>query len=665
MKLSSVAISASALALTASAAIIPLQSPTSIKSRSTHKDEHNGDHHHTKPSMNIRKKDMRRSRIRSMMYVDNNRHIHGSDVVVESYRGHGHDTVAIPLHHHSVEYVEGRVHRDHKRSTHYSYVPNYLPGVPYAQTVGAPVMTRVITSRPKTTVINEYVPGRTHTSIHEVSYMNLPPKPKVVTIPGYVPGRGHTSIHQHIHYRRKSRHGSPKSNSPNRFAIKHGKPGKSGSQKGEAAGEAGDSKKQKHSEDSSESEAASKKQSHGEASKSNKKSGKHSQLSERSISTSGSVTQSGVPGFIEVATPLFKSALAKAVSGLTYSTTNGSNFDLTTSDTQSTQFFMSPMNNTVGPAAFQLRIPILDSTTFQTVDHCATFALSPPGPLSLQKCGPVPGCSQAFAYNDVSGKIEPIYGSNAAPSNSNSTSHSSSSPSGTYRMTQMDSSANSTSMSNSSTPSNSTTSNDSTSNGTAPLFTQDSSAYQNSLNGSSDSVNSSMTIQNGTAQNNVTASGSHSFLATPESTSLNSTSTEVQKDSPSPPAALYFVPAQGFYQAPATIDQVLDSTSSAATAASPAPIGRNVVASADDGSDDNDDDDDDDSDQVLNRAVIDPVTGAAGAAGAPVPATPNNRSGVNTEQVLGDGNDAGEDVAETQDEVKSDEAEDAAILASQ
>ncbi|KAH9820252.1 hypothetical protein DFH28DRAFT_1021822 [Melampsora americana] len=638
MKLSSVAISASALALTASAAIIPLQSPTSIKSRSTHREEHIREHRHTKPFMNVRRKDMRRSRIRSMMYLENNRHIHGSDVVVESYRGHGHDTVAIPLHHHSVEYVEGRVHRDHKRSHYYSY----LPGVPYAETVGSPVpvMTRVMTKKPKVTMIDEYVPG---------------------------PDR--TTIHQHIHYRRKSRHGSPKSDSPKRFSIKHGKPGKFRSQQGNADEDTGDSKKRKHSEDSSDSEPTSKKQSHGQSSKSNKKPGKHSQLSERSISITGSVTPSGVPGFIEVATPLFKSALAKALSGLTYSTTNGSNFDLTTSDTQSTQFFMSPMNNTVGQPGFQFRIPILDSSTFQTVDYCATFPLSPPGPLFLRECGPVPGCSQAFSYNNVSGKIEPIYGSDAASSNGNSTSNSPSSsnasPSGTYRMTQMGSSSNSTSMSNSSTPSNTTTANDSTSNGTAPLFEQDSSAYQSSLNGSSDSLNSSTTLQNGTAQNNVTASGTHSFLATPESTSLNSTSTEAQKDSPSPPAALYFVPAQGFYQAPATIDQVLDSTSASATSASPAPLGRNVVAAADDGSDDDADDDDSDSDELLNRTVIDPVTGAAGAAGAPVPATPNNRSGVNTEQVLGDGNDAGEDVAETQDEVKSDEAEDAAIIAPQ
>lgn len=116
------------------------------------------------------------------------------------------------------------------------------------------------------------------------------------------------------------------------------------------------------------------------------------------------MTQSGVPGFVEVATPVFKSALAKTVSGLAYSTSasNGTGFDLGTSDDQSTQFFMSPVNGTNGQVVYQLRIPILDSKSFKTVDHCATFAISPPGPLSLQKCGPVPGSSQSKLFVSAS-----------------------------------------------------------------------------------------------------------------------------------------------------------------------------------------------------------------------------------------------------------------------
>ncbi|EGF98773.1 uncharacterized protein MELLADRAFT_95414 [Melampsora larici-populina 98AG31] len=517
MKLSSVAISASALALTASAAIVPLQSPTSIKSRSTHHDEHNRDHRPAKPLMNMRQKESRRSRIRSM-YLDNNRHIHGSDVVVESYRGHGHDTVAIPLHHHSVEYVEGRVHRDHKRSTYHTY----LPGAPYTE------ITQVRTHRPKVTVINEYVPGRAHTSIHE-----------------------------HVHYRRKFQHGSQSSNSPKRFSVKHGKPGKSASRKGDSEANMSDSKKQKHSKDSSDSELVSKKQSHGKSAKANKKSGKPSHLSQRSLVDPATITQSGVPGFIEVATPLFKSALAKAISGLTYSMGNGSTFDLGTSNTQSTQFFMSPMNTTNGQMVYRLRIPILDSSAFETVDHCATFAISPPGPLSLKKCGPVPGCSQLFSYDLNTGKLQPIYGIAEDDSNSNSTSQatnsSSSSSSGTYRMTQMGSSMNSTSMSNSSTSSDVSNSTMSmSSNTTAPSM--ESNAYQNAVNASSASGNMTSPSQNGTTQSNTT-SGTQRFASNNNPSSSNAPSSP-SDDTPAAGTVLYFVPAQGFYQPPGTIDEL-------------------------------------------------------------------------------------------------------------
>ncbi|KAI9614765.1 hypothetical protein H4Q26_009157 [Puccinia striiformis f. sp. tritici PST-130] len=51
----------------------------------------------------------------------------------------------------------------------------------------------------------------------------------------------------------------------------------------------------------------------------------------------------------------------------------------------------------------------MDSTTFQSVDHCATFPISPAGPLSLKKCGMMPGFSQTFSYDTASGELQPVY----------------------------------------------------------------------------------------------------------------------------------------------------------------------------------------------------------------------------------------------------------------
>lgn len=51
----------------------------------------------------------------------------------------------------------------------------------------------------------------------------------------------------------------------------------------------------------------------------------------------------------------------------------------------------------------------MDSTTFQTVNHCATFPISPAGPLSMKKCGSLPGFSQTFSYDAVSGELLPVY----------------------------------------------------------------------------------------------------------------------------------------------------------------------------------------------------------------------------------------------------------------
>lgn len=120
----------------------------------------------------------------------------------------------------------------------------------------------------------------------------------------------------------------------------------------------------------------------------------------------------GTPGFVEVATPLAHSSLAKSVAGLVYSVNparNGSGYDLGTSDTQSTQFYLYPTETAQGAKVYELRVPIVDSSTFMTVDHCATFPIGPAGALSLEACGTLPGRSQMFSYDAKSGQVQPVY----------------------------------------------------------------------------------------------------------------------------------------------------------------------------------------------------------------------------------------------------------------
>lgn len=98
-----------------------------------------------------------------------------------SYRGHGHDVVEVPVHGHSIEYMEaGRLHRDHKRSKYYSYLPN----APYAYDV--PAVTVVRGSRPHyvqpamvvdgsspVTVIKGNGHGHDNVNVHEVSLIGM------------------------------------------------------------------------------------------------------------------------------------------------------------------------------------------------------------------------------------------------------------------------------------------------------------------------------------------------------------------------------------------------------------------------------------------------------------------------------------------------------------
>lgn len=374
------------------------------------------------------------------------------------------------------------------------------------------------------------------------------------------------------------------------------------------------------------------------------------------------VTQSGVPGFVEVATHVFKSSLAKTVSGLAYSTNNtpnGTSFDLGTSDDQSTQFFMSPVSGSNGSVVYQLRVPILDSDSFTTVDHCATFSISPPGPLSLQNCGPIPGCSQrksllnlagkmsltfsslhlVFSYDSASGQLQPIYGlsqmlpvGSPIPTVLNST-HSSSAGKpglGNLRQTKMMNAANSTdalmsnssgssngtdsSMVNSTTLSNDTTSQNSTSsenstsyqnltsyqNSTAPLspgnmrfsngstassFSNDSKVaekdryFRHSANGSERFMETEASPSNETNSSSTSSSPSQGSEFPSNKTNSSAANSPPSQDGETSPSSvsLYFVPAEGFYQKPATIDQMLNSSSDSNPVSSTGDL-RNVAA---------------------------------------------------------------------------------------
>ncbi|KAH9448052.1 hypothetical protein MJO28_011613 [Puccinia striiformis f. sp. tritici] len=121
---------------------------------------------------------------------------------------------------------------------------------------------------------------------------------------------------------------------------------------------------------------------------------------------------SDIPGFVDIALPDLNAGLARTVSGLAYSMNSAigsGELELGTSATHSTQFFMSPIKNRPGTSLYRLRVPVMDSTTFQSVDHCATFPISPAGPLSLKKCGMMPGFSQTFSYDTASGELQPVY----------------------------------------------------------------------------------------------------------------------------------------------------------------------------------------------------------------------------------------------------------------
>ncbi|MBW0503337.1 hypothetical protein O181_043052 [Austropuccinia psidii MF-1] len=121
--------------------------------------------------------------------------------------------------------------------------------------------------------------------------------------------------------------------------------------------------------------------------------------------------QNGIPGLMKVAILDSASGLSKATYGLAYSldsTANDAGLELLPSASHFTQFLLSPIASTAGPLLYRLKL-LLNSTSPRMVEQCATFAISPPGPLSLQNCGPVVKSSQSFAYDEISGKLQPVY----------------------------------------------------------------------------------------------------------------------------------------------------------------------------------------------------------------------------------------------------------------
>lgn len=131
-----------------------------------------------------------------------------------------------------------------------------------------------------------------------------------------------------------------------------------------------------------------------------------------SAAYSEQMTQRDVPGFVEIAIPDQNAGVAKTVSGLAYSPYSDDlheGLELGTSPSHSTQFFLSPIDNTGGSSLYRLRVPIIESASLEAVDHCTTFALSPPGPIMLKKCGDWPGFSQSFSYDSASGELQPVY----------------------------------------------------------------------------------------------------------------------------------------------------------------------------------------------------------------------------------------------------------------
>ena len=144
----------------------------------------------------------------------------------------------------------------------------------------------------------------------------------------------------------------------------------------------------------------------------------------RRDSTPPPLPVSGVPGFVQVATPLLSSPLARSIAGLVFtasanaSVNASSSFALGTSSTQSTPFLLVPDADQANHThVVSLRLSLLDPQTLTPRDFCATFSAAGPSALALAACGVSSGVSQAFGYDAGTGELRALYGEDgvAAP----------------------------------------------------------------------------------------------------------------------------------------------------------------------------------------------------------------------------------------------------------
>ncbi|GAA5885880.1 hypothetical protein JCM16303_000094 [Sporobolomyces ruberrimus] len=233
----------------------------------------------------------------------------------------------------------------------------------------------------------------------------------------------HEHIHEHYHKRDEIEESDDlekrSKSTPKRFERKSKKSkGKKSSSKSAKSYK----KKSDSMKDSSKKKSSSSKKNNN---KENKDSESKPAVAAKVSLGKRALEQAGVPGFVEVATPLFNSSLARTVAGLVFTANpdpspNATTFVLGTSDAESTQFYLTTASNPDPSTPVELnvvniRVPILDSQTLKVVDYCATFDLTPPSPLSLLPCGKKDGFSQNFAYNGTTGEIQPLYSTTPAP----------------------------------------------------------------------------------------------------------------------------------------------------------------------------------------------------------------------------------------------------------
>ncbi|GAA5955799.1 hypothetical protein JCM3765_001855 [Sporobolomyces pararoseus] len=241
----------------------------------------------------------------------------------------------------------------------------------------------------------------------------------------------HVHIHSHSHKRdeivEEEELEKRSKSEPKRFERKSKKSkGKKSSKSGKSfkKTDSKNSKKSKSKGSSSKSKSSDKKNKKNAAPSSSSSESKPAVSAKVSLGKRG-LEQAGVPGFVEVATPLFNSSLARTVAGLVFTANpdpspNATTFVLGTSDAESTQFYLTTASNPDPSTPVELnvvniRVPILDSQTLKVVDYCATFDLTPPSPLSLLPCGKKDGFSQNFAYNGTTGEVQPLYSTTPAP----------------------------------------------------------------------------------------------------------------------------------------------------------------------------------------------------------------------------------------------------------